>query len=88
MRASTNIFLERKLLVGNSAPSTPLPKRARIMRDQKVGGDSPVGRLEEPRIHRSSLMASTPEREDIAHCLSEALQPASARRKIPLRRPD
>ncbi|KAF8184612.1 hypothetical protein K438DRAFT_2020332 [Mycena galopus ATCC 62051] len=68
---------KRKLHVSDSAPSTPLPKRMRLMRDQKVGGDSPVGRLEEPRIHRSSLMASTPEREDIARCLTEALQPAA-----------
>ncbi|KAJ7788786.1 hypothetical protein B0H14DRAFT_3162395 [Mycena olivaceomarginata] len=77
---------KRKLLVGNSSPSTPPPKRVRIMRNKKVGCDSPVGRLEEPRIHRSSLMASTPEREDIARCLSEALQPASAKRSIPSRR--
>ncbi|KAJ6561384.1 hypothetical protein DFH09DRAFT_1479649 [Mycena vulgaris] len=48
-----------------SPPSTPLPKRARIMCHRPVGPDSPVGRLDEPRIHRSSLRVSTPEREEI-----------------------
>ncbi|KAJ7278377.1 hypothetical protein C8J57DRAFT_1713226 [Mycena rebaudengoi] len=68
--------------VGGSPPSTPLPKRARIMRDKAVGPNSPVGRLEEPRIHRSSLMVSTPEREEIGRCLDESLQQTSAPRTI------
>ncbi|KAJ6554856.1 hypothetical protein B0H19DRAFT_1072199 [Mycena capillaripes] len=50
-------------------PSTPLPKRPRIMRNLWLGG--PVDRLQEARIHRSSLMASTPEREEMGHCLHE-----------------
>jgi hypothetical protein len=52
------------------------------MRDKAVGPNSPVGRLEEPRIHRSSLMVSTPEREEIGRCLDESLQQTSAPRTI------
>ncbi|KAJ7079887.1 hypothetical protein C8R44DRAFT_895564 [Mycena epipterygia] len=77
----------RVSFVSGSPPSTPLPKRARIMRDQPVGPDSPVGRLEEPRIHRSSLMVSTPEREEMGRCLGESLQQISTPHTIPLHRP-
>ncbi|KAJ7149490.1 hypothetical protein C8R43DRAFT_1236500, partial [Mycena crocata] len=36
--------------VSTATASTPRPKRARLMRDQLVGPNSPVGRLEQPRI--------------------------------------
>ncbi|KAJ7694394.1 hypothetical protein B0H17DRAFT_1132027 [Mycena rosella] len=49
-----------------STTFTPPRKRARVMRSQCVGSDSPVGRLAEPRIHRSSLMASTLDQEEMA----------------------
>ncbi|KAJ6491120.1 hypothetical protein C8R45DRAFT_1138189 [Mycena sanguinolenta] len=60
--------------ISDSPPSSPLHKRRRIMRDRSAGGDSPVGPLEEPRIHRTSLLASTPEREEIRRCVAEGLQ--------------
>ncbi|KAJ7079201.1 hypothetical protein C8R44DRAFT_979224 [Mycena epipterygia] len=44
-------------------------KRARVMRSQCVGSDSPVGRLTERRIHRSCLMASTLDQEEMAQSL-------------------
>ncbi|KAJ7902867.1 hypothetical protein B0H14DRAFT_2555343 [Mycena olivaceomarginata] len=45
-------------------PYTPPPiKRARIMCDASVGGDSP--------IHRSSLRASTPKRDELSRQLEE-----------------
>lgn len=53
------------------------------MCDQRVGPDSPVGRLEEPLIHRSSLMATTPEQEEIRRSLGEILQPISPPLTIP-----
>ncbi|KAJ7261679.1 hypothetical protein C8J57DRAFT_1336755 [Mycena rebaudengoi] len=59
----------------NLPASTPPRKRARVMHSRRVGADSPVGHLAEPRIHRSSLMASTPEREEMGHCLQEASRP-------------
>ncbi|KAJ6601691.1 hypothetical protein DFH09DRAFT_1125723 [Mycena vulgaris] len=70
--------IERKLHVQKrDSPSlhdasttvTPPRKRARVMRSQCVGSDSPVGRLAEPRIHRSSLMASTLDQEEMARSL-------------------
>ncbi|KAJ7083821.1 hypothetical protein C8R43DRAFT_1115465 [Mycena crocata] len=68
--------------VDDSRPSTPHPKLARCMRDQLVGSDSPVGRLEEPQIHRSSLMLSTPEREEMSRCLGEVLCFSDARGEL------
>ncbi|KAJ6461390.1 hypothetical protein C8R45DRAFT_1028248 [Mycena sanguinolenta] len=44
-------------------PSTPPNKYPRT-RDIAVGSSSPLGRLDEPLIHRSSLLLSTPEREE------------------------
>ncbi|KAJ7079131.1 hypothetical protein B0H15DRAFT_859209 [Mycena belliarum] len=74
--------------LSSSPPSTPPSKRARTMRDQPVGPDTPVGRLEEPRIHRSSLMLSTPEREEMQRSLDDSMQQISAPHAILLRRPD
>ncbi|KAJ6480992.1 hypothetical protein C8R45DRAFT_932892 [Mycena sanguinolenta] len=64
----------RDSFISESPPSSPLHKRRCLMHDRSAGGDSPVGPLEEPRIHRTSLMASTPEREEIRRCLDESLQ--------------
>jgi hypothetical protein len=88
-RPLTFSFSERNRVsfISSSPPSTPPPKRARIICDQQVGPDSPVGRLEEPRIHRSSLMANTPEREELGHCFNESLQQISAPRAVSLHRP-
>lgn len=44
------------------------------MRDQSVGGNSPVGSLTEPLIHRSSLMATTPEREELTNLWDETFK--------------
>ncbi|KAJ7804860.1 hypothetical protein B0H14DRAFT_2882663 [Mycena olivaceomarginata] len=47
-------------------PSTPPRNKRRCVRSVGVGGDSPVGRLSSPRVHRSSLLLSTPEREQLS----------------------
>ena len=61
------------------------------MRDQPVGPDSPVGRLDEPRIHRSSLRVSTPEGEEIGQelgrWLEESLHQSSGPPTVASRRP-
>ncbi|KAJ7263306.1 hypothetical protein C8J57DRAFT_1333294 [Mycena rebaudengoi] len=67
---------DRTLFTEDLPTSTPPQKRTRTMCSQCVGGDSPVGRLEEPRIHRSSLMASTLEREEMGRSLQEGLEQA------------
>ncbi|KAJ7312423.1 hypothetical protein DFH08DRAFT_973501 [Mycena albidolilacea] len=52
-------------------PCTPPPvKRARIMRDASIGGDSPVGAVDSP-IHRSSLRASALECDELSRQLEE-----------------
>ncbi|KAJ7204539.1 hypothetical protein C8J57DRAFT_1735057 [Mycena rebaudengoi] len=58
----------------DSSPSNPPPKRARFMRNQRVGDDSAI--REEPLIYRSSLMVSTPEREELGRCVHEGVQHA------------
>jgi hypothetical protein len=69
------------------------------MHDVGVGGDSPIGALDSPRIHRSSLRVSTPEREELSRqlqdgflamrdelCRPQQSSPISAPRKRQLRR--
>jgi hypothetical protein len=69
-----------------SASSSPPPrKRRRVMRNQCVGGDSPVGSLAERRIHRSSLMASTLDREEMTRSIHADL--LRIQRRSPRRRP-
>ncbi|KAJ7815659.1 hypothetical protein B0H14DRAFT_2603308 [Mycena olivaceomarginata] len=51
-------------------PCTPPPaKRARIMYNASADGDSPVGTIALPHIHRSSLMASTLECDKLSRQL-------------------
>jgi hypothetical protein len=64
----------RPLVPPDSSPTTPIAKRVRIMRDQGVGSNSPVGSLAEPLIHRSSLMATTPEREELNKLWDESFK--------------
>ncbi|KAJ7612796.1 hypothetical protein DFH06DRAFT_1243124 [Mycena polygramma] len=75
------IIPERRPSGGPTPTSSPAPKRMRAMKNQCVGDESPVGRLEEPRIHRSSLMVSTPERAEISRCLYEGFREAHQRRR-------
>jgi hypothetical protein len=57
------------------------------MRDASAGGDSPVGAIASPRIHRSSLMASTPERDELSRQLEYDFLRTRDRELRKLRRP-
>ncbi|KAF8146708.1 hypothetical protein K438DRAFT_1944447 [Mycena galopus ATCC 62051] len=55
----------------HSGVTTPPRNKRRCMKSVSVGGDSPVGRLCSPRIHRSSLLLTTPEREELSREMSD-----------------
>ncbi|KAK7021585.1 hypothetical protein R3P38DRAFT_2780797 [Favolaschia claudopus] len=66
-----------------SPPSTPPPKRFRVHHDACVGNDSPLGRIDSPLIHQSSLRLPTPERDANSRELEESVRSAIYGTKSP-----
>ncbi|KAK6971833.1 hypothetical protein R3P38DRAFT_3241791 [Favolaschia claudopus] len=64
-------------------PSTPPPKRFRVHHDACVGNDSPLGRIDSPLIHQSSLRLPTPERDANSRELEESVRSAIYGTKSP-----
>ncbi|KAF8182252.1 hypothetical protein K438DRAFT_1840534 [Mycena galopus ATCC 62051] len=74
----------RKRLRSPSLPSPSTPPPPKKYRSMKIGSDSPIGRLDEPRIHRSSLLLSTPEREENSREAHQMLRDLRGERELSL----